>query len=224
VLLGKYNEEALTALSLNAFLTLLENRQGAIDLALDKNRKNPHTAAVEDCDEKRDDALLAFKYFIQYCAKQPDLSIRQAAELLIGALQTFGWSMQNESNSEQSKQVKSFIAEVDNQSQLSTALTTCNCNEQYELIKSTQADFDTELEKFNAAEATIKTIDPLEEKAFIRETVENMLFEIEYQMRKGTYNEVITINAEINALLEGLYATIKARYTRAQNNVETETE
>jgi hypothetical protein len=221
-ILSKFADEVLSALSIKRILTVLIGRQPDIDLSLDKNRKNPFTSLVETCDQKRDDALDALKYYLLYCTKQIDINIRAAAEVLITTLKTFGWSMQSENNSVQSKQVKSLIAEVENQPELGEALTTCNCAPMFELIKSTQADFDQALEKFNAADARLKTIDPSEEKAWIRETVGELIMEINYHQRKGTNAEVNTIAGEIESLVESLYTNIKARQTRAQNTAESE--
>ncbi len=219
-ILSKFPDQVLTDLSLKPLLDQLKNRKSDIDLALDKNRKNPNTVFVESCDDKRDDALNAFKYYLLYCSKQPDAGIKEAAATLIPVLKAYGWSLQNENNSEQSKQVKGFIAEVDSKKTLIEALATCSCIPLFELVKSTQADFDTALERFNTSDARIKFIDPLEEKAWLRGTAEDVMLEIIYHKRKGTNDDIKTISREVDSLIDTINAQIRARQSRAKNVAE----
>ncbi len=219
-ILSKYGSEVLSALGLQELLTGLINRQTYISLALDKNRKNPYTDLIADCDDKRDDALDAFKYFLLYCTKQASMGIREAAEDLIDSIKTFGWSMQDEGNSEQSKQVKSFIADVENKTNLSEAIATCNCLSLFELIKSTQVNFDDAMEKFNTAETHIREIDPSVEKAWVRDTIDSMLLEVNYHKRKGTMDEVNAIANEMDTMFESIGSELKSRQTRAKSKVD----
>ena len=219
-ILSKFSSEVRASLSIDSIYIALMQRKPDIDLALDKNRKNPHTNEVETRDNDRDDAILAFKHYLLYCSKQQDGAIRAAAERLIESLQTIGWSLQQSSNNEQSKQVKAFIAEVDNQVHLSNALTVCSCEPMYDRIKSTQSSFDEILEKFNAAESQIKTIDPAQEKAWIRQTINELLLEINYHARKNSSGEAQTIASEVDALVDNLNTVIRLRHTRAKNMAE----
>jgi hypothetical protein len=219
-ILSKFSAEVRTSLSLDGIYMALVQRKPDIDLALDKNRKNPHTNEVELSDNERDDAILAFKLYLLYCTKQQDETIKAAAEKLIDSLQTIGWSLQQSGNNEQSKQVKAFIAEVDNQAHLSNALALCSCEPMYDRIKSTQSSFDAILEKFNAAETQRKTIDPVQEKAWIRQTIDDLLLELNYHARKDSSSEAQTIALEVDALVDNINTVIRSRMTRAKNMAE----
>ena len=219
-----FTAEVLQAISIAAYYNDMQAREPSLGLALGKNRKNPYTTPLADADQQRDDALDAFKYFLLYCSKQPDPAIRAAAGRLIVVLQTFGWSMQLDSYSEQSKNVRSFIAEVEARADLQVDLATCSCTTQFELLKSTQTAFEQLMNDFNIHETNLKTIDPAAEKEWLRQTMTNMIDDLDYHCRKQTNAECLQIRNQLETVVESIASEIKARNTRAETDDEAESD
>ena len=208
--------EVLQAINIAAYYQDILAREAQIGLALDKNHKNPYTKQAAAADQDRDDALDAFKYFLLYCSKQPDATIRQAAERLIIVLQTMGWSMQLESYSEQTKNVRSFIAEVDEHDDLLADIGTCAGTTLFEHIKTTQTAFEEVLSKFNKYETSQKDIDPVAEKAWLRDTINELVDDLNYHCRKQTNAECQQISEQLQTLTESIASELKSRVSRAQ--------
>ncbi|WP_163708710.1 DUF6261 family protein [Mangrovibacterium lignilyticum] len=216
-----YTIEILQAISLAAYYEELLARQPQVSLALDKNNKNPYTLPVADADLNRDDALDAFKYYLLYCTKQPDQAVRAAANRVIAVVQTFGWSMQQDNYSEQTKNVRSLIAEVEASAGLQADLLSCSCSPQFELIKTTQDNFEQMLNAFNVYETKQKNIDPVAEKQWLRETITTMVDDLNYHCRRKTNAECQQISNQLETVALDIASEIKARETRAEVEPET---
>lgn len=212
--------EVLESISIAGYYQELQARDVQLGLALDKNRKNPYTQPVADADLKRDDALDAFKYFLLYCTRQSDETIREEAGKLVAVLQTFGWSMQTESYSEQTKNARSFIMEVEKRPKLTAALETCLCVELFERVKTTQADFEVQMNAFNNYDTAQRDIDPIREKAWVRETMSKLVEDLNYHCRKQTNAECQQISDQLETVVNRIASEVKARVTRAMAEEE----
>lgn len=217
-----YSAEVLQAIGLASYYQDLLAREPQIGLALDKNNKNPFTVPVADADQDRDDALYAFKYFLQYCSKQPDPVIRAAAERLIAVMQTIGWSMEKDNYSEESKNVRSLVAELESRASLSGDVAICSATAEFDRIKTTQARFEELLAEFNKAETQQKDVDPVAEKEWLRTTLDNLLYDLEYHCRKQTNAECVEIRNQLETVLASISIEIKARIARNEEEPQTE--
>ncbi len=219
-----YGVEVLQAIGIAASYQSLQERSTQISLALDKNGKNPMTPKVALADQVRDDDLDALKFFLMYCSKQKDLNIRAAALRVITVLKTIGWTMTRDSYSEQTKNVKSFIAEVEASSSLLADLQRCDAADLFEEVKASQATFDQVISDFNKQATLMKAIDPTVEKEWLRTTLTDIADDLTYHCRKGTNAECQLIYNQMETVVDSIAAEIKARATRSETEEEPETE
>ncbi len=219
-ILKAFLSEQLDVLGLSAYLTQAQDRLPGVDLALDKNTKNPHTNLVDERDELRDRAIDSMKYYLLHCINEPEANVVAAAQRIINVLKTFGWSMQDESNAEQTKRERSFIAEIESNSALLEDITTIKSTAIFDRVKSTQSDFEEARRLFLDAKTSVKAINPSQEKEWIKNLFNKVIVNLNFHRMNETSPEVIDIYNQLSTVIENLESERKARNTRAKSEAQ----
>ena len=212
--------EKLEVLGLHTYLASAQERLPNINLALDKNMKNPYTDLLDEQDELRDRAIDSLKYYLLHCINEPNAEMVAAAQRIIEILRTHGWSMQNEGYDEQSKQERSFIVEIEQRNNLMDDVTTIKALDIFNRVKSSQLDFEQTRRSFLSAETNIKEISPQVEKAWIRDFTNKVILALNFHYMNQTSPEAMTIYNQFKTVIEKIDQDKKARSTRSKTEAE----
>ncbi|MCT4646174.1 MAG: DUF6261 family protein [Carboxylicivirga sp.] len=219
-ILRAFLSEQLDALGLSVYLKQAQDRLPDVNLALDKNTKNPYTDLVDERDELRDRAIDSLKYYLLHCINQPDANVVNAAQRIIDVLKTFGWSMQDESNAEQTKRERSFIAEIESNSTLMEDIAAVQATALFDRVKTTQVDFEEARRLSLEAKTSGKAINPMAEKEWVKSLFAKVIVNLNFHHMNETSPEVSNIYNQLSTVIEKIESERKARNTRAKSEAQ----
>lgn len=96
----------------SAIRTLVEGSLLELGKALGRVKASAHTAALADCDAKRDDAYLALREHAKSLARRSDVQLREAGRALRALIASYGSNLARLGYTEASGKVKALLADL----------------------------------------------------------------------------------------------------------------
>jgi len=210
----KYRESLPTLLPL---ITRLKDAYRLLEEANTKVMASTYTLLLKELDEKRDQAYLSFRCYIEACAFSLDETKSKAARQIEFQIREVGWSLQSMSYLQQTVNLNNLIDILGKDRKMVQAMANIDAGPWFEPLKSVQTEFKNTEAQRNQEEsirsvATAKEAIPQIKDAFTKLTqMMEIMADIEQNER---YKQLA---GEINPIISDVMKKVRARQTRTEN-------
>ncbi len=183
--------------------------------ALLKNDKNVYTEVLVEKDKKREKKFVALRDYIKICSTSDVLVEKESANILMGIIRKYGWSLQLEGYKNQTALLDSVLYEfslLENQEHMRII----DCVGRYQKVEDAENSFkETYLARLSNPEKDLPTI--AETRKPLIDNLDKLLNIISLLQESAPTAVLQTLNEEIDRLNAQTMTEAKAGHTRRLN-------
>ncbi|MFA8434263.1 MAG: DUF6261 family protein [Marinifilaceae bacterium] len=181
------------------------------------------TSSVEKADERRDNAFMAYRNYLEACSRRQVEGWPEAAGLLLEVLNQHGYSLHRESYDTQTSRMNNLIGDIKSKPNLMAATETIALGPWLEEMDQANQNFETVYSQRN--ETTSQPIEVNSEEACraIRENIKLLFKYIEVMVSLNIHPEYTDMVHQINGYVTQVMARLRSRKTRNENQKQEQT-
>ena len=182
-----------------------------------KLKSSSFTDLIAEADEKRDNAFLGFRYYVEACCYHINPEWVAAARYIETVIRTHGWSLHRKGYDVQSAILGSFNREMDENSEAVNALNTINAMSWYEPLKQFNVEFENLVTQRNEQEAEKSTKPSSEYYKAVQQSLDNLFQYIDIMNKMKPEGPYLELVRKLNEVTENFEIKVQARETRREN-------
>lgn len=172
------------------------------------------TDDINDADEARDQAFLAFRAGLDFLRLKPDAALQTAAENLLALVRSRGYSLQNLGDREQSMELNALLADLAGAAAAANVMT-LGLTAEVDALRQAQQTFDDLVNQRAAEESGVDIPSLPVVRALLREDLSVARNDLAFAERRdaATFSGLAE---EISEHITDVVATARARRTRGE--------
>jgi hypothetical protein len=219
---GVLSDFDLEALLLKPLHGRVEAAVNLLDEALVKTSTKPLTLSLNEADRDRDNGFLALRFNLLACSKRLKPEWNKAANLLIDAIRTYGWTLQSEPFATETSKLRNLIADFEGKPNLKAAIELLQLTEWLAELKQSQLNFETTDKSRLELKASRTEIKAEEACLEVRKSCELLFQYINMTQELNPNDEFAKITRLMNEVIAEFTLTINQR--KASKSKEETTE
>lgn len=204
-------------LQVNIFVTKLNNSTNKATQASHKDNSSLYTSTISSLNKVRDNDFVYFRNSADAATHSSDVATADAAQYIIRAIKTNGWSLHRTGSNVQTAIMKSLKQDLST-TEAQQAIATLNLTSAYNAMIASEDNYVAEVSKRSNESVEKSLINPETAYKEMLNDGENLIKAIEVFYNLTGKSEYQNMAAKINELTAEVMAIARARQTRAESH------